>query len=155
LNDPDVEMSFSRLTNAAQNGTGTDMKAALIKSISIDGFSAEGTAEYIRAVEGMRDTNGIIITGLVDASKTSGSSANMSRVASGSVAEAFEPISIRRMIDSGEMSLGQVQEFGRKIPTADLTILRPDGTVVDRATIEADCFLKDKTFIDSKHSING
>jgi hypothetical protein len=87
----------------------------------------------------------------LDASDTTGASVNIKRVGNqgaGSIDEAYEAVAIRRIIDDPasplKITTDSIDEFGAKINTADLG--------VGRATIEADCLLKDGTFIDMKHS---
>jgi hypothetical protein len=145
LNDPELEKTLGNLAGAAKYDP--DVYASLVRAISIDGFSAEGTAEYLKALDKMRDADGNIITGLLDASPTDSATINIKRVGNvgaGSIAEAYEPVAAQRMINDGQLSVTNIQEFGRKINVSDLG--------VSRQSIEADCFLKDGTFIDMKHS---
>jgi hypothetical protein len=146
LKDPELDKALVNLAEAAKNSNG-DVYAALVRAISIDGFSAEGTAEYLKALDKMRDAQGNIITGLLDASPTKNASVNVKRVGNtgaGSIDEAFEPVATQRMIADNQLAVTDIQEFGRKIDVADLN--------VGQSTIEADCYLTDKTFIDMKHS---
>jgi hypothetical protein len=140
-----LEKTLGNLAGAAKYDP--DVYASLVRAISIDGFSAEGTAEYLKALDKMRDADGNIITGLLDASPTDSATINIKRVGNvgaGSIAEAYEPVAAQRMINDGQLSVTNIQEFGRKINVSDLG--------VSRQSIEADCFLKDGTFIDMKHS---
>jgi hypothetical protein len=149
LNDRELDAAFARMATAAQ--ISPDVEEALVRALSIDGFSAQGTAEYIRSLDALRDGNGNLFTGLFDAAPTSGSSSNIIRVGNqgaGSIAEAFEPVAMQRLIRDNEVGLGKIEDFGRKIDVSAIT----NGT---RSTIEADCFLSDGTFIDMKHSLSG
>lgn len=85
---------------------------------------------------------------------TLGSGVNMKRVGNlgaGSIAEGFEPVAMKRLIDGRSATLPRavsrddIEAFGKKLDTSGVP-------GVSTGTIEADVLLKDGTFIDMKHS---
>jgi len=117
--------------------------------------ACERAAEYMKAVDHMRDGSNAVISGLLDqAESVLGSSVNMKRVGNlgaGSIAEGFEPVAMKRLIDGGSAKLprsitrADIEAFGKKLDVSSVP-------GVSTATIEADCLLKDGTFLDMKHS---
>jgi hypothetical protein len=129
----------------------------VIRAASFPAATPKSVAEYMKAVDFMRDEEGRIITGLLDAASGPGSTINARRVGNvgaGSIAEGWEPVAIRRLIEDGSPNLprsitpGDIDSFGNKLSVRAITGGSPE-------TIEADCLLKDGTFFDMKHSLSG
>ncbi len=156
-NDVAADESFARLFWAAHNSD-PEVAPAVIRAASFPNASPQSVAEYMKAVDWMRDPGNpsSIITGLLDQAETQlGSSVNMKRVGNlgvGSLAEGWEPVAIERLIEGGSPNLprpfarGDISSFGQKL---DVSLIPPGSP----GTIEADCLLKDGTFFDMKHSM--
>ena len=71
-----------------------------------------------------------------------------------SIAEGWEPVAMRRLIEGGSPNLprpitrGDIRSYGEKLDISPITGGSP-------GTIEADCLLTDGTFFDMKHSLTG
>lgn len=158
-NDIAADEAFDRLLWAAHNFN-RETAEAVIRAASFPNATPASVAEYMKAVDWMRDPAdpSSIITGLLDPAETLlGSTINMRRVGNmgaGSIAEGWEPVAMRRLIEGGSPNLprpitrGDIKSYGEKLPVGAITGGSP-------STIEADCLLTDGTFFDMKHSLTG
>jgi hypothetical protein len=156
--DAAADEAFARLFWASHNSD-PEVAQAMLRAASFPSATPQAVAESMKAVDHMRDAsqNNAVISGLLDQAETVlGSSVNVKRVGNvgaGSLAEGFEPVAIKRLIDGRSTKLprsftpSEIDAFGKKLSTQHLF---PGGTP---RSIEADCLLKDGTFIDMKHSV--
>jgi hypothetical protein len=155
--DVAADEAFARMFWAAHQAGDNVTAEAVIRAASFPAATPKSVAEYMKAVDFMRDGEGRIITGLLDAAPGPGSTINARRVGNvgaGSIAEGWEPVALRRLIEEGSPNLprsitrGDIDSFGNKLNVRAITGGSPE-------TIEADCLLKDGTFFDMKHSLSG
>jgi hypothetical protein len=114
-------------------------------------MSGKAAAAYFKAVDKMRRSpDGPLITGILIAAHSPGSTRNMLRVGNkgaGSVAEAYEIVAAAQLLDDGVLTIDDIIAFGEKLDTSGLPI--PPNT------IEADLWLTNRRFMDMKFSADG
>ncbi len=163
--DVAADEAFARMFWAAHQAGDTVTAEAVIRAASFPAATPKSVAEYMKAVDFMRDGDGRIMTGLLDAAPGPPppfpqASINVRRVGNeglGSLAEGWEPVAIRRLIEGGSPNLprsitrADIDSFGRKLDIRN--VANPPGSAPLPQSIEADCLLSDRTFFDMKHSV--
>ncbi len=155
-NDVAADEAFARLFWAAHQAGDSETARAVIRAASFPTATPPQVAQYMKALDFMRDPDNAnaIITGLLDPPPGVGASINVRRVGNqggGSIAEGWEPVAMRRLIEGGSPNLprpitrGDIKNFGEKLDVSQIP-------GVSTGTIEADCLLKDGTFFDMKHT---
>jgi hypothetical protein len=165
--DVAADEAFARMFWAAHQANDTVTAEAVIRAASFPAATPKSVAEYMKAVDFMRDGERRIITGLLDAAPGPPppfpqASINVRRVGNeglGSLAEGWEPVAMRRLIEGGSPNLprpftrADIDSFGPKLDIRN--VVNPPGSPPLPQSIEADCLLTDRTFFDMKHSVRG